>query len=156
MSNYRIPMLEKELFKLICKTLLYKVRDSAFSEVNITHVKLTKDLRYLKVYYYHDDSVKIKKMEEKLRKVSGFLKKQIAGAGIMRVIPDLNYHFDETEAKADHIEKLLATVREDSYDDRKSDFSLDEFLLEDEYVPEDFEDLDGLDEMFEEEVAEDE
>jgi ribosome-binding factor A len=156
MSNFKIPRLEKELFKLISNTLLYKVRDAVFSEVIITGVSLSHDLRYMKVFYFVEDKARIKKIEEKLQKVSGFIKKQIAGAGIMRIIPELNYRYDETEEKSRHIETVLASLREESYDDSSSDFSLDEFLIEDEFVPEDFEDMEDLDDMFDDEVLEEE
>ncbi len=150
MSNFKIPRLEKELFKLIINTLRFKVRDNVFSNIQITGVKLTPDLKYLKVYYYFENGKKIKKMEEKLRKVSGFIKKQIAGAGIMRIIPDIHYHYDETEEKANSIDKLLSTLRDDSYDDSSSSFNMDEFLLEDEYEPESFGEYDkDIEELFE-------
>ncbi|MBN2830544.1 MAG: 30S ribosome-binding factor RbfA [Candidatus Cloacimonetes bacterium] len=156
MSNYKIPRLEKELFKLINNALLFKVRDDSFSQVIITGVSLSHDLRYMKLFYFIENKAKIKKIEEKLQKVSGFLKKQIAGAGIMRIIPELNYKYDETEEKSRHIEAVLASIREESYDDSSSDFSLDEFLIEDEFVPEDFEDMEELDDMFDDDVLEEE
>lgn len=157
MKSHRIPRLQEELKKLFNVALSQKLRDQTLDWVIITDVVLSKDLRYAKLYFSHynnpstHDSIK-----EQLVKSSGFLKKQIAGAHIMRTIPELTFFYDDTEDRAEKVDTLLASIK-DEYDDDEDydpDIDLDDYLDDDDIFDID-EDEEIYNEFIEDENEED-
>ncbi|MDZ4122078.1 MAG: 30S ribosome-binding factor RbfA [Candidatus Cloacimonadaceae bacterium] len=154
MKSYRLPRLQNELKKLFNTALSLKLNDPALAWVNITDVIISKDLRYAKLYFSHyNNPADHDTIRQHLIKSSGFFKKQIAGAKIMRTIPELTFYYDETEDRAEKIDRLLASVK-DEYDDDSDydpDIDIDDYLDDDDYFDfdeedEDYDDFDDEDE----------
>ncbi|HNX01450.1 MAG TPA: 30S ribosome-binding factor RbfA [Candidatus Cloacimonadota bacterium] len=147
MSAIRIQRLEKELTKLISIALNSKIRDPRLQWVTITGITLSKDLHYAKIYISHyNNKASHRKILELLTKASGFIKKEIAGAKLMRTIPEISFLYDDTEDKAAHMDQLLASLKDD-YDDEDvdEDYDLDDYLDDDEdFFDDDFDDYDDL------------
>jgi ribosome-binding factor A len=154
MKSYRIPRLQEELKKIFNIALSQQINDPKLSWVSITEVILSKDLRYAKLYFSHySNPARHETILERLQKTSGFLKKQIAGAHIMRTIPELSFFYDETEEKAAKVDNLLATLKDEwNDDDYDPDIDIDEHLDDDDYYfdldedEDDYEDFDFEDE----------
>lgn len=138
MKNYRIPRLQNELKKLFNTTLSLKLNDPKLDWVQITEVVLSRDLRYAKLYFSHyNNPAKHEVIREHLIKSSGFFKKQIAGAKIMRTIPELSFYYDDTEDRATKVEALLARIKSDYDDDDDDgydpDIDIEDYLDDDDY-----------------------
>lgn len=154
MKSYRLDRLQNELKKLFNNALTTKINDPRLEWVSVTAVEVTKDLNYAKVYYSHyNNPHKHEVIKDILVKTSGFLKKQIAGAKLMRTIPEINFYYDETEERAARVDALLASVKDDYNDDDEydPDIDLEDYLDEEEYYEfdeddEDFEDIEDIDE----------
>lgn len=156
MKNYRIPRLQEELKKIFNITISQKLGDPDLAWVNITDVIISKDLRYAKIYFSHyNNPASHQEIREHLIKTSGFFKKQIAGAHIMRTIPELSFFYDDTEDRAAKVEALLAGIKDDyeDDDDYDPDIDIDDYLDDDEYYEydddleeDDYEDFDDDDE----------
>lgn len=156
MKNYRIPRLQEELKKIFNITISQKLGDPALAWVTITDVVLSKDLRYAKLYFSHyANPASHEEIREHLIKTSGFFKKQIAGAHIMRTIPELSFFYDDTEDRAAKVEALLAGIKDDydDEDDYDPDIDIDDYLDDDEYYEydddleeDDYDDFDDDDE----------
>jgi ribosome-binding factor A len=151
MKNYRIPRLQEELKKIFNITLTQKLNDPSLDWVTITDVVLSKDLRYAKLYFSHyNNPASHEEILERLTISSGFFKKQIAGAQIMRTIPELSFFYDDTEDRAQRVEALLASVKDDfdDDDDYDPDIDIDDYLDDDDYYDydEDEDDFDDFDE----------
>lgn len=135
-KSHRIPRLQEELKKLFNLSIQQKLRDPALQWVNITEVLLSKDLRHAKLYFTHyNNPASHEAIREQLTKSSGFFKKQIAGARMMRTIPELTFFYDETEDRAEKVEALLASVKQHYDDDDGAydpDINLDDYLEEEE------------------------
>ena len=144
MKSHRIPRLQAQLKKLLNITLSQKVRNPLLAWVQVSHVKLSKDLRYARIYFTHyNNPAEADQIRDLLYKTSGFFKKQIAGAHLMRTIPELSFFHDDTENRAAKVEALLARIK-DTYDDEDDDYDpdidLEDLLEEDDYF--DFDDED--------------
>lgn len=156
MKNYRIPRLQEELKKIFNITISQRLGDPGLAWVNITDVIISKDLRYAKIYFSHyNNPASHQEIREHLIKTSGFFKKQIAGAHIMRTIPELSFFYDDTEDRAAKVEALLAGIKDDyeDDDDYDPDIDIDDYLDDDEYYEydddleeDDYEDFDDDDE----------
>jgi ribosome-binding factor A len=149
--------LQEELKKLFNVALSQKLRDQTLDWVIITDVVLSKDLRYAKLYFSHYNNPSTRdSIKEQLVKSSGFLKKQIAGAHIMRTIPELTFFYDDTEDRAEKVDTLLASIK-DEYDDDEDydpDIDLDDYLDDDDIFDID-EDEEIYNEFIEDENEED-
>ena len=156
MKNYRIPRLQEELKKIFNITISQRLGDPCLAWVNITDVIISKDLRYAKIYFSHyNNPASHQEIREHLIKTSGFFKKQIAGAHIMRTIPELSFFYDDTEDRAAKVEALLAGIKDDydDEDDYDPDIDIDDYLDDDEYYEydddleeDDYDDFDDDDE----------
>ncbi len=134
MKNFRIPRLQEELKKIFNITLSQKLNDPLLAWVSITEVIISKDLRYAKLYFSHyNNPASHKEIQECLIKTSGFFKKQIAGAQIMRTIPELSFFYDDTEERAEKVEAILASVRDDYDEDYDPDIDIEDYLDDDDY-----------------------
>jgi ribosome-binding factor A len=158
MKNHRLERLQNELKKIINQTLSVKLNDDRLSWVIITDVVISKDLTHLKVFFSHYNNPQSHdKIKGLLDRASGFFKKQIAGAKLMRTIPEITFYYDETEERAARVDSLLASVKDDfdDDDDYDPDIDIDDYLEEDDFLEfddedDDLEELDDMDEIDEE------
>ncbi|MDD4310619.1 MAG: 30S ribosome-binding factor RbfA [Candidatus Cloacimonetes bacterium] len=159
MKSFRIPRLQEELKKIFNIALSQKLNDPKLNWVQISEVIISKDLRYAKLYFSHyNNPASHDKIRELLIKTSGFLKKQIAGAQLMRTIPELSFFYDETEDRAEKVDALLANLKDDYNDDADydPDIDIDDYLDDDDYFDfdedeDDYEDFEDDDEDEEDE-----
>lgn len=154
MKSFRLERLQNEIKKILNNSLSTKLNDPRLDWVIVSEVVLSKDLNYLKVYYSHfNNPHSHEQIRELLDKASGFFKKQIAGAKLMRTIPEITFYYDETEERAARVDALLASVKDDfeDDDDYDPDIDIDDYLDEDEIFEfdedeEDFDDIEDFDE----------
>ena len=111
MNPVRKKRIEKELKKLINSTLEFKIRDKRLSFVSVTSISITDDLAYANIYYSTLPNTDIKKVEEAFLKAAGFIKNEIAKAKILRTIPELRFFYDDTQDRAEKIEKILEKIK---------------------------------------------
>lgn len=134
MKNYRIPRLKNELKKIFNTALSQKMNDPALEWVTITDVVISKDLRYAKLYFTHfNNPASHDEIKAHLIKSSGFFKKLIAGAHIMRTIPELSFFYDDTEDRAERVDALLASIKEEDDEDYDPDIDIEDYLDDDDY-----------------------
>jgi len=154
MKSFRLERLQNEIKKILNNALSTKLNDPRLDWVIISEVVISKDLNYLKVYFTHyNNPLPHEQIKEILTVASGFFKKQIAGAKLMRTIPEISYFYDETEERAARIDTLLAKVKDDSDDDDDydPDIDIDDYLDDDEFFEfdedeDDIDDIDSIDE----------
>ena len=155
MKSFRIERLQNEIKKILNNSITTKLNDPRLEWIVFSDVILSKDLNYLKVYYTHyNNPLTHEKIKELLNKASGFFKKQIAGAKLMRTIPEITFYYDETEERAARVDALLASVKDDfeEEDEYDPDIDIDDYLDDDEFfeIDDDEEDLDDIEDINEE------
>jgi ribosome-binding factor A len=154
MKSFRLERLQNEIKKILNSALSTKLNDHRLEWVIITAVVISKDLNYAKVYFSHyNNPLGHQQIKELLIIASGFFKKQIAGAKLMRTIPEITYFYDETEERAAKVDALLASVKDDfeDEDDYDPDIDIDDYLEDEEYFEfndeeDDFDEIDNIDE----------
>ena len=91
-----------------------EVKDKSFGYINLTEVKVTKDVSYATIYYtiLSDDPKVIDKakisIDESKQTIRMELAKKIKN---IRKIPDLIFKYDEALAYGNHIDKILKTIK---------------------------------------------
>lgn len=92
-----------------------QIRDPRVSGISITDVKVDRELAYADVYVSAvEGSERAGEVIEGLRSASGFLRHALSERIDLRVFPRLRFHWDPTPEKADRIERLLASLRQEN------------------------------------------
>ena len=112
-SGLRLQRIADRIRQEISDMLIREINDPRLKLIYITDVKVDKELAYADVYVSalegHTRSAEILAGMES---ASGFLRRALADRIELRVFPRLRFHWDPTPENADHIEKVLADLRE--------------------------------------------
>jgi len=111
MPRIRIQRLESELFKLISSVVTFQLRNKNLQFVTIKAIRLSNDLSYAKVFFTTLKDEKKEVVLEALRNSGGFIKRQIAEAKIMRVVPKLAFEYDEIDEQARKLDDIFAKIQ---------------------------------------------
>jgi len=107
----------KELSEMLVKE---EIRDPRLSGISVTEVKIDRELSYADIYVSAVEGVsRSKEVLEGLESASGFIRKTLAERIDLRAFPRLRFHWDITPERADRIEQLLASIREEENKQKK-------------------------------------
>lgn len=99
------------LVKEISEILMTEIKDEDIRFVTITHIDLSTDLSYAKVYCtILNDETKDKCIHD-LNGAKGFIRNELIKRKLeMRKIPELNFIFDESIEYGNKIEKIINEI----------------------------------------------
>jgi ribosome-binding factor A len=115
MNVRRTSRLNEEIKKIISTIIQNELKDPRIPMItSITHVDVTKDLRYAKVYVsvYGDEEQKSKCIEG-LKSASGFIRKEIGGRIKIRYVPELVFELDNSIEHGLHISQILEEIKKE-------------------------------------------
>jgi len=97
-----------ELAQLIAR----EVHDPGVGFVTITRVQVSPDLQQARVYFTALGDEKTRRASERaLGRAAAFLRRQIGSRLRLRRTPELHFHYDESIAGQDRIERLLNEIK---------------------------------------------
>jgi len=103
-------LIHKELVKIINSELYVK----ELNYINLTEVRLTKDLSYATIFFtvLSEEKNDIEKYKKVLSSYQKQIRFKLAGKiKNIRKIPELHFKYDDALAYGNHIEKLLKTIK---------------------------------------------
>ena len=117
--------IRQELSEMI---VMNQIHDPRVSGASITDVKVDRELAYADIYVSAvEGSDRAEDMIAGFERASGFIRHQLAERIDLRVFSRLRFHWDPTPERADRIERLLASLREERNTGQESeDDSADE------------------------------
>ena len=93
--------------------LIRELNDPRLKQIFVTDVKIDKELAFADVYVSAlEGASRSKDVLAGLESASGFIKRTLASRIELRAFPRVRFHWDITPEHADHIEKILAEIRE--------------------------------------------
>ena len=111
--SIKVQRLANVLAKEISSILMLEVKDEDIKFVTITHVDLSSDLSYAKVYCTVLDDEKRDKCIHDLNGAKGFIRNELIKRKIeMRKIPELTFIFDESIEYGNKIEKIIEKIHD--------------------------------------------
>jgi len=156
MKGIRQERLQKELHKIVNAIFQGEISDPRLSGIEVTKVRITADLMLLKLYFSeHSKEIPLNQTLELLHKSSGFIKKQIAGAGIMRTIPQIVFEYDNTNERVEKLDEIFRIIAEEKRnnnyydDDSDNDYYDDD---DDRLMEEDLEEYDDYNDELEDDL----
>jgi ribosome-binding factor A len=112
-SGLRLQRIADRIRQEISDMLIREINDPRLKLIYITDVKVDKELAYADVYVSAvEGHSRSEEVLSGLESASGFLRRTLAERIELRVFPRLRFHWDPTPENADHIEKVLADLRE--------------------------------------------
>ena len=115
MANYRGGRINEEVKREVSNIIRNEIKDPRLTAmVSVTDVKVTKDLRYAKVFV----SIFGKDEEEKnntflaLKNASGYIRREIGQRINLRYNPQMIFQLDDSINYGMHIEQLIAKVKD--------------------------------------------
>ncbi len=81
----------------------------------MTDVSVDRELAYANIYVSAlEGSDRAEDILDGLVHAQGFIRRELAQRVDIRSFPNLRFHWDPTSERADHIEKLLASLKDES------------------------------------------
>ncbi len=109
--SIKTERLANVLSKEISNILMLEVKDEDIKFVTITHVDLSSDLSYAKVYCTVLEDEKKDKILKDLNNAKGFIRSELIKRKIeMRKIPELTFIYDESIEYGNKIEKIIEEI----------------------------------------------
>ena len=97
--------IQRELAELIRR----EVKDPGAGLVTVTAVEVSKDLAYAKVFISSlGGKLTPAELIGNLQHASGYYRHELGQALRLRILPELRFHYDETQERAAHLEDLIA------------------------------------------------
>lgn len=94
--------------------LIREINDPRLQQIFVTDVRVDRELAFADVYVSAvEGAERSQEILAGLKSASGFLRRALAGRIELRTFPRLRFHWDPTPENADHIEKLLAQLKEE-------------------------------------------
>lgn len=109
-SDRLASLIQRELASIVN----INVKDKSFGYINLTEVKLTKDMSFATIYYtiLSDDPKIIEKAHNAIDESKVLIRMELAKKiKNIRKIPDLLFKYDEALAYGNNIDKLLKTLK---------------------------------------------
>ena len=103
-------LIQRELASIVNQ----EVKDKSFGYINLTEVKVTKDVSFATIYYtiLSDDPKIIEKSKVSIDEAKVTIRMELAKKiNYIRKIPDLIFKYDEALAYGNHIDKILKTIK---------------------------------------------
>lgn len=90
---------------------LQKVRDEKLSDVTVTNVRVTDDLKSARIFYTVPGSDKVKKeAANALKRASGFVRSHLAKVLNLRYTPSILFEYDAKADKVEELEQLFSEI----------------------------------------------
>lgn len=103
--------LDAVFLKEITRIIEKDVKDPHVGFVTITGIKLSPDLSYATVFVsFLGKSERNIAGVKALNRAKGYIRKELSKSVKVRKVPELNFRIDESVAKGNRIDQLLATI----------------------------------------------
>ena len=98
----------------ISKIIASEIKDENITFVTITHVKVSSDLSYAKVYFTTIHEENKETLENALNKASGFIRSELCKRVThLRKMPELTLVYDTSVSYGMKIENIIEKIKED-------------------------------------------
>ena len=112
-SGVRLQRIADRIRQELSEMLIREISDPRLKLIYLTDVKIDRELAYADIFVSAVEGVsRSKDVLAGLESASGFIRRTLAQRVELRAFPRLRFHWDMTPENADHVEKLLAELRE--------------------------------------------
>ena len=118
-SGARAERVARRILEELSEIVLFEVTDPRLEGIFITDVKVDRELAYANIYISAlEGAEREPEIMQGLNSASGFLRSRLAGRVQLRSFPQLRFNWDPTPEHAEHIDRLLDSLKKDENDDK--------------------------------------
>ena len=111
-SKVRLQRIADRIRQILSELLIQKISDPRLEQISITDVTVDRELAYANIFVSAlEGSERSREILQGLEHASGFLRRELAARVDLRAFPRLRFHWDPTPENADHIERLLNSIK---------------------------------------------
>jgi ribosome-binding factor A len=111
-TKVRMQRIQDRMHEALSELILFKISDPRIAGVYVTGVTVDREFTYADIYVSAIEGVeRSAEILEGLEHAGGFLRRELAARVELRSFPKLRFHWDPTPENADHIEKVLRSLR---------------------------------------------
>jgi ribosome-binding factor A len=112
-SPLRLQRIGDRIREELSEMVVMNISDPRLSGISITAVKVDRELTFADIFVSAiEGKERAPEVLEGLQHASGYMRHVLASRIELRVFPKLRFHWDPTPERADHIERLLADLRQ--------------------------------------------
>ena len=112
-TTVRLQRIADRIRQELSEILIREINDPRLHQIFITDAKVDRELTYADIFVSAvEGAVRSAEILEGLEHASGFLRHELAARVELRAFPQMRFHWDPTPENADHIERLLADLRQ--------------------------------------------
>ena len=112
-SGVRLQRIADRVRQELSEMLIREINDPRLHQIFITDVKIDRELAFADVYVSAIEGAgRSAEILAGLESASGFIRRALSARVEVRAFPKLRFHWDPTPENADHIEKVLAGLRQ--------------------------------------------
>ena len=113
-SEVRLHRIGDRIKEELSELLIFKLNDPRVQGIYITDVLVDRELAYANIYISAiEGSARAKEALAGFNAASGFIRRHLVERVSLRSFPQLRFYWDPTPEQADHIERILAEIREE-------------------------------------------
>ena len=113
-SKLRLQRIADRIREDLSEMMIQDVQDPRLSGVSITDVKIDRELAFADIYVSSlEGSARAEEIILGLQHAGGYFRSELSRRVQLRTFPRLRFHWDPTPERADHIEKLLDSLRDE-------------------------------------------
>ena len=113
-NQVRLQRISDRIREELSEMLIKEISDPRLAQVTITDVTVDREMAYANIFVSCiEGSLRSKEILEGLNHASGFLRHELSARVDLRSFPRLRFHWDPTPENADHIERLLNSLKKD-------------------------------------------
>ena len=120
-SEIRQQRVAGTIFEELTIMLAGELQDPRISLVTVTDVRVSKDLRNVRVFVSHDDeTVSRRELLQALRNATPYVRTQLAKRLALRAAPELHFSYDDAPEKAARVDEILRQIAAERADTARS------------------------------------
>jgi ribosome-binding factor A len=113
-SGVRLQKIADRIREEISDMLIKEISDPRLHDVYVTDVRVDRELVYADVYVSAvEGKSRAAEIVQGMESANGYLRRALSSRVDLRSFPRLRFHWDPTPEHADHIEQILAQLREE-------------------------------------------
>lgn len=119
-SKLRAQRIADRVREELSEMLLQEISDPRLAGVSITDVTIDRELAFANIYVSAvEGSERSEEILAGLESAQGFIRRELSHRIDLRTFPRLRFHWDPTFERAEHIERLLASLQKETNQDKE-------------------------------------
>ena len=114
MNTIRQERVSEMLFQELSVLISSELEDPRLGLITVTEVAVSRDLRSVRVFVFQADAELPKRdILAGLQAASPYMRRQLAQRCNLRVVPELNFVYDDTPERAARVDQLLQQIAQE-------------------------------------------